>query len=93
MFVEEPLESYACPAGDRSVVETLLKNRDRLPPLRFDCGSEDQLIEFNRELHRQLKNASVRHEYEEFPGGHSWPYWETHLADMLRFFAKHLQES
>jgi putative tributyrin esterase len=93
MFVEEPIESYTCPAGDRSVVETLLRNRDRLPPLRFDCGSEDQLIEFNRELHRQLKSAGVRHQYEEFAGGHSWQYWETHLADMLRFFAKQLQES
>ena len=23
---------------------------------------------------------------EEFPGGHSWSYWEEHLVDTLRFF-------
>jgi len=91
MFVEEPLESYACPPGDRSVLETLLKNRARLPPLRFDCGTEDQLIEFNRELSRELRRAGIAHTYEEFPGGHSWPYWETHLEDMLRFFAAQIK--
>src|SRR5581483_8194537 len=82
MFVEEPLEQYHCPAKDRSVLETLLRHRDKLPPLRFDCGTEDQLIEHNRELHRELNKAGIEHVYEEFPGGHSWSYWETHLADM-----------
>jgi enterochelin esterase-like enzyme len=24
--------------------------------------------------------------YEEFPGGHEWPYWTEHLEDTLRFF-------
>ena len=91
MFVEEPLESYGCPPEERSVLQTMLKNRHQLPPLRLDCGSEDQLIEHNRELHRELQRAGIAHTYEEFPGGHSWPYWETHLADMLRFFAAQLE--
>jgi len=90
MFVEEPLEQYQSSPDDRSVLEALLRNRGKLPPLRFDCGTEDQLIQFNRELNRQLKDAGIKHVYEEFPGAHSWPYWEAHLADMLRFFAAQL---
>jgi putative tributyrin esterase len=90
LFVEEPLEAFGCAREDQSVLETMLRNRERLPPLRFDCGSEDLLIEHNRELSRELKKAGIPHTYEEFSGGHSWPYWETHLADMLRFFAKQL---
>lgn len=93
LFVEEPLESYGCPAEDRSVLETLIRNRDHLPPLRFDCGAEDPLIEFNRELTRELRKSGIPHVYEEFSGGHSWPYWQEHLADMLRFFAKQLKAS
>lgn len=93
MFVEEPLKRYECSAEDRSVLDTLLRNRDRLPPLRFDCGTQDQLIEFNRQLSRDLKQAGITHTYEEFPGAHSWPYWETHLADMLRFFAAQIEPS
>jgi S-formylglutathione hydrolase FrmB len=93
LFVEEPLERYACSAENESVVEALLRNKSSLPPLRFDCGSEDPLIEHNRELSRALKKAGVRHLYEEYPGGHSWGYWETHLADMLRFFAAQLKQT
>ena len=92
LFVEEALETYHCAREDQSVLECLLRNRGQLPPLRFDCGSEDLLIEHNRELDRQLTRAGVAHSYEEFPGGHSWPYWETHLADMLRFFAGQLNK-
>jgi len=86
-FVEEPLESYACPQSDRSVLQSMLRNRDRLPPIRFDCGTDDPLLSYNRDLSEQLKRGGIAHTYEEFPGGHEWPYWEKHLADMLRFFA------
>ncbi len=90
LFVEESLESYGCPPGERSVQETMLRNRDALPALRFDCGTEDPLLDYNRELSTQLKQAGIAHVYEEFPGGHEWPYWERHLVDMLKFFGKAL---
>jgi S-formylglutathione hydrolase FrmB len=93
LFVEEPLESYFCRAEDQFVFETLVRNRDRLPPLRFDCGADDPLIEYNRELSRRLKQEGIPHVYEEFSGGHAWPYWETHLADMLRFFGAQVKAS
>lgn len=86
MFVEEPLESYGIAEEDRSVLETVLRNRMMLPPLRFDCGTSDQLIEFNRELYAGLDTAGIDHVYEEFSGGHEWVYWENHLEDSLRFF-------
>jgi putative tributyrin esterase len=87
-FVEEPLAAYACAAADRSVLATLVRNRDLLPPLRFDCGLDDPLLAENRALHQALRREGIAHEYEEFPGGHEWPYWEAHLADSLRFFAR-----
>jgi S-formylglutathione hydrolase FrmB len=89
-FVEEPLESYRTSPGDESAVAAILANRDRLPPLRFDCGKGDPLLAPNRQLHAQLEQHGIAHVYEEFPGGHEWPYWEKHLADTLRFFAKTL---
>jgi S-formylglutathione hydrolase FrmB len=58
-------------------------------PLRFDCGVDDQLIEENRALHRDLEARGIAHTYEEFPGAHTWAYWERHLEDTLRFFAAH----
>jgi S-formylglutathione hydrolase FrmB len=87
LFVEERLGSYTALAEDRSVLDLMLRHRDRLPPIRFDCGTTDPLIEHNRELHRALERAGIAHLYEEFPGGHEWPYWEKHVAASLRFFA------
>jgi S-formylglutathione hydrolase FrmB len=85
-FVEEPLNSYGCVPEDRSVFETMTRNRAKLTPFRFDCGTEDPLLEVNRQLHTQMESAGIAHQYAEFPGGHEWPYWEEHLKDMLRFF-------
>jgi putative tributyrin esterase len=56
------------------------------PPMRFDCGLDDPLLGSNRALHRRLEAAGVPHRYEEFEGGHTWPYWESHLVETLRFF-------
>ena len=64
------------------------KNRSQLPPIRFDCGLEDRLLEENRELHRQLQAMGIRHQYQEFPGAHKWPYWAEHLQDSLKFFGE-----
>jgi putative tributyrin esterase len=60
-------------------------NLDHLPPLRFDCGVDDPLIEANRELHRTLTRMNVRHEYQEFSGGHDWQYWTEHVRETLAF--------
>lgn len=60
-------------------------NREQLPPIRFDCGIEDSLLEANRELHHALMQLRVPHVYEEFPGGHDWPYWTEHVRRTLAF--------
>jgi len=92
-FVEETAEQFdLSETHSLQVLECLKLNAHRLPPLRFDCGTEDTLIEHNRTLHRELESAGIPHTYEEFPGGHSWEYWHEHLADSLRFFGRCLRE-
>ena len=89
-FSAGPISGYSPEAADQSVLAAMQANRDRLPAIRFDCGVGDFLIEPNRQLHRDLEAAGVAHQYQEFPGGHTWPYWTEHLEDSLRFFAGHL---
>lgn len=84
-FVEEDFEEFPVFKEDRDIFELLLKNKAQLPPLRFDCGKDDLLIEGNRLLHQKLKDAHIKHTYEEFPGQHEWPYWEEHLVETLLF--------
>ena len=61
------------------------KNKDSLPPVRFDCGVDDFLIDGNRKLTAQLNDEGIDHIYEEFPGEHTWDYWQEHLRDSLKF--------
>lgn len=61
-----------------------------LPALRIDCGTEDFLIESNRELHTHLTQIAVPHEYEEHPGAHTWDYWDKHIQDTLKFISEPL---
>jgi S-formylglutathione hydrolase FrmB len=63
----------------------------KLPAIRIDCGTEDELIQDNRVLHEKLAALRVPHEYEEFSGAHDWAYWDTHVVDTLAFHARHLK--
>lgn len=84
-FVEEPLEEYlACaPRQELDVLFWLERNVASMPGLRFDCGKSDSLIASNRRLHAALTRQGIPHTYEEFPGGHDWPYWQLHLQETL----------
>lgn len=68
------------------VLHWVMKNRASLPPVRFDCGLDDALLGGNRGLHEALDGLGIRHDYQEFSGGHNWPYWGRHLRDSLSFF-------
>lgn len=57
----------------------------RLPKLWLDCGTEDFLIEDNRDFHRQLEQAGIPHEYREHRGAHDWDYWDRHIQDALKW--------
>jgi enterochelin esterase-like enzyme len=70
---------------DGTALHWLEVNAARLPPLRFDCGTNDHLLPGNRALHAALDARGIEHQYEEFAGAHDWLYWRLHLADSLRF--------
>ena len=86
-FVEEDVSVYCQDdPNEGSVLAQILKNKAKLPAFRFDCGLGDDLLYANRTLHQNLSEHAVPHEYEEFSGGHEWPYWEKHIEKTLLFF-------
>ena len=88
-FVPEP-NSYL---GDEPFVGVwIARHRANLPPLRFDCGTEDPLLDASRRLHDELVRQSVVHLYQEYPGAHDWPYWKARLSDTLLFFEQRLRD-
>lgn len=86
-FIEEEVSGMIdLKAPDFSPLYWLKKNSAKLPPLRLDCGVDDELIEDNRHIHSELSKKGISHTYEEFSGAHTWDYWHEHLRDTLRFF-------
>lgn len=63
---------------------------ERRPAFRINCGSEDFLIEHNRQFHAHLDKIGLEHEYEEHPGEHNWEYWDTHVQSALQFHRRYL---
>jgi S-formylglutathione hydrolase FrmB len=61
------------------------RQKQLLPAIRFDCGTEDFLVDCNRQFHRHLEELGVEHQYAEFPGAHDWDYWQARLAENLDF--------
>lgn len=65
-------------------------DKSKLPALRIDCGVDDFLIEDNRNFHSHLVNLNLKHEYEEFPGAHTWAYWDQHIQEAIAFHRRQL---
>lgn len=83
IFGEDPAE------GENDVFQLAGDaDRSKLPAIRFDCGTEDGLLEENRAFHAHLDSLGIEHEYEEFPGAHNWAYWDVRIQEALHFHAR-----
>ncbi|MFW6062474.1 MAG: alpha/beta hydrolase [Planctomycetota bacterium] len=58
--------------------------------LQIDCGTEDFLLQHNRDFHAHLEKLGVEHLYKEHPGAHSWGYWDEHIQQTLSFVLEHV---
>lgn len=86
IFGKEPKGGPEDPFG---IVERI--DHGRIPTMRIDCGTEDFLIQQNRDFHKFLEDRHVAHEYQEFPGNHNWGYWDQHVQEAIAFHARNLK--
>ncbi len=87
--VRDPIEAYRFSEPDNTrIAHWARTNQAKLPPIRFDCGLEDALLASNRALHAMLVEQGIPHEYEEYDGGHTWAYWQTHVRRTLQFVSE-----
>ena len=55
------------------------------PKLFLWCGTEDHLLNINRDMRDLLEKLGIEHCYSESQGNHSWKWWDLHIQDGLRF--------
>ncbi|MBR5586891.1 MAG: esterase family protein [Clostridia bacterium] len=82
--MESPLELEG---SEHDLYALARKNQKGFPKMYIWCGTEDDpgLLESNRKLHRVLDELNVEHTYKESEGDHSWPWWDLHIQDGLKF--------
>lgn len=85
-FVRDPFPPELLESTETDLFAWIEKNREILPPFRFDCGTSDELIEGNRRFHDELKRRGISHQYAEFEGKHEWSYWSAHISSSFLFF-------
>lgn len=95
--VKSTLERAFGPMGDPTraandimkFVETATPERIKtLPYIYLDCGTEDFLIENNRNFSAALIKQKIPHEFRELPGEHNWPYWDQQVQAVLKIAAQ-----
>ena len=82
------------PAGgphDLIALAKKAKAAKKLPAIRIDCGTEDFLLDANRAYTKSLTTLNIPHQYAEYPGVHSWDYWDTHIQTAIAFHVKNLK--
>ncbi len=59
------------------------------PFIYLDCGTEDFLLQNNRDFVELLVEKKVSHEYRQLPGGHDWEYWSKQIEEFLAVANRH----
>lgn len=80
-------------ADPAHIAEALRQRGGRAPAIYFDCGVDDAYIEQNRALHSELTRLQITHTYQEFPGGHTWRYWSTHVRESVAWMGRRVGAS
>lgn len=74
---------------DLSVINVIEKYPKDSVAIIFDCGTEDFLIQANRNTHQKMLRLKIPHDYTERPGKHDWDYWNNALRYQLLFFKRY----
>lgn len=68
-----------------TLVRQLKAAGKKIPDIYMCCGTEDFLLENNREMHAFLQKEKVEHTYVEGPGQHDMAFWTEHIARIVQW--------
>ncbi len=65
------------------LVDEILAKGLPMPRILMACGTEDFLLENNRQFHAFLEQRGVEHRYFESPGSHDTAFWDEYAVKMV----------
>lgn len=89
-----PLDSESRKANDifRMIREVTPEKLKAMPYVYQSCGTEDFLIQNNRDFLALLNEKKVPHEYREHPGVHDWVFWDDQVREFLDVAERRLKK-
>jgi len=69
------------PEFDKEFPSLDAKSNQQIKLLWIACGTEDRLIDVNRNFRKWLASKSIAHTDVETPGMHTWMVWRRNLTD------------
>ncbi|MEK9613465.1 MAG: alpha/beta hydrolase-fold protein, partial [Flavobacteriaceae bacterium] len=87
-FKESDLEPFLNKNNPLRIINKM--NAKEINSVRWyiDCGDDDFLYEGNSQMHIQMRNKNINHEFRIRDGGHTWTYWRTALPNVLEFISQ-----
>lgn len=67
------------------LVSRSLEKGEKVQPIFMACGTEDFLLENNREFHEFLNSNKVAHVYKESKGTHEWKFWNEYIESAIQW--------
>ncbi|MBQ6255503.1 MAG: esterase, partial [Clostridia bacterium] len=61
------------------------KAEGKLPEIFLACGTEDFLLENNRQMHKFLTDERIPHQYYESKGGHDMVFWHEYIVKAVQW--------
>lgn len=83
--LEHILESDVNP---EYLTEQIISSKGRVPGIYMACGTEDFLLETNREFVSFLKQKEIPVQYYENEGNHNFRFWNPHLEKAVKWMAE-----
>lgn len=66
-----------------ALIIDLKKENAYIPEIYMACGTEDFLINENRNYHNFLNSEGIVHTYIESPGVHDWNFWNDYIEKAI----------
>ncbi len=79
----DPAKVLESDNNPETLVKKLKAGEKQIPQLLMSCGTEDFLLEYNREFHNFLEAEGVQHIYEEDAGYHDMVFWSKYVQKFI----------